>query len=293
MSTQQSMVKAVLWMAGSIVSFLTMSIAGKELTPYLNVFQVLEMRSVIGLVMLLPLVWLAGGFSAMRSPRPMMHVGRNLVHYAGQFAWLYALTLIPLAELISIEFTMPFWAAILAVIFLGEKMTLPKAAAIGLGLIGVAIIVRPDANGIETGHLIMLACAMAFAVSVVMVKSMTRTENTVRIIFWMLVIQSGLGLIPAISVWKTPSADLWPWILLIAFTGTFSHYCLTRALAHADTLVVMPIDFLRVPLSALIGWALYNEGVDKWIVIGAALILVGNLLNLQRRATKPLPVEMP
>ena len=89
----------------------------------------------------------AGGFAAMRTRRPLQHIGRNVAHYIGQFAWLYALTLIPLAQLISIEFTTPIWTALLATAFLGEKLTRPRIAAIALGLIGIVIIVRPGSTG--------------------------------------------------------------------------------------------------------------------------------------------------
>src|SRR3954462_5894682 len=149
MPQEQSNLKAALWMAGSIASFLAMSVAGRATTAELNVFQVLEMRSVIGFVMLLPLVYLAGGFAAMKTRRPLQHIGRNVSHYVGQFAWLYALTLIPLAELISIEFTTPIWTALFAVSFLGERLTRARIAAIALGLIGIVIIVRPGLDRIE------------------------------------------------------------------------------------------------------------------------------------------------
>lgn len=285
--------KAALWMAGSIASFLTMSVAGRVLTPHFGVFQILEMRSVLGLVMLMPLVHAAGGLKAMRTSRPLPHIGRNLAHYTGQFAWFYALPLVPLAELISIEFTTPFITAILAALFLGERLSPAKVAAILLGLAGVVVIVRPLGAAINEGHLVMLGGAFMFAISIVTVKALTRTEGTVRIIFWMLIIQSLLGLVPAIQSWRTPAPELWPWIALVALTGTSSHLFLTKALSHADTMFVMPIDFARVPLSALIGWALYNEGIDIWVAAGAALILFGNLLNLQRRTTRPLPPEHP
>jgi drug/metabolite transporter (DMT)-like permease len=283
MAPEQSNLKAASWMAGSITCFLVMSIAGRVATAKLDVFQVMEMRSVIGFFMLLPLVYRAGGFKAMATQRPLQHIGRNVAHYAGQFAWLYALTLIPLAELISIEFTTPFWTAILAVTFLGERLSRPRIAAIAFGIIGVAIIVRPGIGAVDPGHLVMLAGAIAFAISLVMVKSMTRTESVVRIIFWMLIIQSAIGLIPAVAVWKSPPADIWPAILVVAFTGAFSHFCLARALSHADATFIMPIDFFRVPLSALIGWLLYQEQIDVFTAAGAALILMGNLLNLPRR----------
>lgn len=293
MIPEQSNLKAAAWMAGSITCFLVMSVAGRATTAELDVVQVLELRSIIGFVMILPLVRMAGGFGAMATRRPMMHIVRNVVHYAGQYGWFYALALIPLAELISIEFTTPFWAAILAVAFLGEKLNRARIIAIVLGLIGVGIVVRPGVTAINPGHLVMLAVAVGFAVSLVMVKSMTRTENTVRIIFWMLIVQTVIGFVPMLLAWRTPSLELWPWILLVAFTGTFSHYCLARALAHADTMVVMPIDFLRVPLSVLIGWLLYSEQIDAWVAAGAALILFGNLLNLQRRATRQDVPELP
>ena len=117
-----------------------------------------------------------------------------------------------------------------------------------------------------------------------MVKSLTRTDSVVRIIFWMLIIQSAVGLIPALYVWRNPPLELWPWILLIAFTGMSSHFCMARALAYADATVISPMDFLRVPLSALIGWLLYSEQIDVFTAGGALLILMGNLLNLQRKA---------
>ena len=196
MAPQQSNLKAALWMAGSITSFLVMSIAGRETTAELDVFQVLELRSVIGFFILLPLVFMVGGFSAMRTKRPLQHLGRNVAHFAGQAAWLYALTLIPLGELVSIEFTTPIWTALLAVFFLGEKLSRARIAAIVLGLVGIVVIVRPGVGAAETGHLIVLGAAFAFGISLVMVKSLTRSDSVVKIIFWMLVIQSVIGLYP-------------------------------------------------------------------------------------------------
>ncbi|MER9161592.1 MULTISPECIES: DMT family transporter [unclassified Mesorhizobium] len=290
MAPTPSIPKAAFWMALSIASFLGMTVAGRATTAELNVFQVLELRSVIGFFILLPLVMTSGGFQAMRTRRPIAHVARNVIHYTGQAAWLYALTLIPLAVLISIEFTTPIWTAILAVIFLGERLNRPKLAAIGLGLIGVVIIVRPGVGSIDPGHLVVLGAAACFGISVVTIKSLTRTDGVVRIICWMLIIQSMVGLIPALYTWRNPPLELWPWIVLIAFTGMSSHFCMARALGYADATIVSPMDFLRVPLSALIGWLLYSEQIDAFTAGGALLILMGNLLNLQRRPMKPAEV---
>ncbi|WIM11875.1 DMT family transporter [Enhydrobacter sp.] len=268
-------------MAGWLCCMTVMAVAGREATRELHVFQVTMIRSVLGLFMLYPLLRGASGLDAIRTSRPWLHIARNVVHYGAQFAWLMALTLIPLAQVVSIEFTMPIWTAILAVSFLGERMGVWKNIAVVTGLFGVAIIVRPFSGSAGVGQLIALAAAVGFAASVIMVKTLTRTESTITIIFWMMVIQSVVGLVPGLLVWRWPSSYVWAWLLVIGFVGTYSHYCMTRALHHADATTVVPMDFLRVPLAALAGWLVYAEGVDLFIVLGAALILTANLLNLK------------
>jgi drug/metabolite transporter (DMT)-like permease len=276
-------------MAGWLALMLIVVVAGRETTRELNVFQIMEVRSVLGFFMLYPLIHRNGGLAAMKTPRPLLHVGRNLIHYAAGLGWFFALTLIPLGEVVSIEFTMPIWTAILAVSFLGERMTVWKVSAIVLGVVGVLVIVRPVAGEISPGQLIALGAAIGFGISIAMMKSLTRTENTLTIIFWMLVIQSAAGFFPALYVWIWPSAYAFGWIVVIAFCGTFSHYCMARAMLYADATVVLPMDFLRVPLTAAAGWLIYSERLDMFTVLGAALILTGNLLNL--RAAEPVPVR--
>jgi drug/metabolite transporter (DMT)-like permease len=273
-------------MAGWLALMLIVVVAGRETTRELNVFQIMEVRSVLGFFMLYPLIHRNGGLAAMKTPRLLQHIGRNLIHYAAGLGWFFALTLIPLGEVVSIEFTMPIWTAILAVSFLGERMTVWKVSAIVLGVVGVLVIVRPVAGEISPGQLIALGAAIGFGISIAMMKSLTRTENTLTIIFWMLVIQSAAGFFPSLYVWIWPSAYAFGWIVVIAFCGTFSHYCMARAMLYADATVVLPMDFLRVPLTAAAGWLIYSERLDMFTVLGAALILTGNLLNL--RAAGPV-----
>ncbi len=284
-SAKSSNSKAALWMGGWLTAMLMMAVAGREAASVLSVFQVMELRAVIGFFMLLPLVMKAGGFAAMKTQHPLRHISRNVVHYAAQYAWLLAVTLIPLAQVVSIEFTMPIWTALLAVFFIGENMNRWKILAIILGFIGVLIIVRPNAGSVESGQLISLAAALGFSVSVILVKTLTRTDSVVRIIFWMLVIQTVIGLIPAYTHWQPVPTNLWGWIIVVAFCGTFSHYCMARAMTHAEATIVVPMDFLRVPLTAIAGWLIYSEAIDIYTATGAGLILLGNLLNLKSTST--------
>lgn len=277
-----SISRAAGWMAGWLTLMVVIAVAGREASRELSVFQIMLLRSTLGLAMLWPLVRAAGGLTAMKTGRLPQHVLRNAVHYAAQYGWFVALTLIPLAQVVSIEFTMPIWSAALAVAFLGERMSGRKWFAVLLGLVGVAVIVRPQAGQIDAGQLIALASALGFAVSIVLVKSLTRTEAAVVISFWMLVVQSVIGLVPALMVWQWPSLSTWGWVVVVAFCGTYSHYCFARAMQHADATVVVPMDFLRVPLTALVGWLVYSERVDLFTAVGVGLILAGNVLNLIR-----------
>jgi drug/metabolite transporter (DMT)-like permease len=280
---------AALWMAGWLALMLIIAVAGREALREVNVFQLMLIRSGVGLLLLCPLIYRAGGLGIVKTQRLPQHIARNTIHFGAQLGWFFALTLIPIGQVVAIEFTMPIWAAILAAMFLGERITIWKFCAIMLGIVGVVMIVRPATGEINPGQLIALAAAVGFGISVVMVKSLTRTEQTVTIIFYMLAVQTAGSVLPALYVWHWPSLTTWGWGIVVAFCGTFSHYCMARALLYADATVVIPMDFLRVPLTALMGWLLYSERLDALTVFGAALILSGNLVNL--RASAPVPAR--
>src|SRR5215475_1841356 len=275
---------AALWMAGWLAMMLVMVVAGREATRELNVFEIMEIRSILGFLLLLPLVYRNGGFASVATRRLPQHIVRNLVHYGAQLGWFFALTLIPIGQVVAIEFTMPIWTAILAASFLGERITSWKAIAIALGVIGVVVIVRPATGEVNPGQLIALAAAVGFGISMALVKSLTRTESALTVIFWMIVVQAVAGFLPTLYVWTWPSAYVFGWVVVIAICGTFSHYCLASAMRYADATIVVPMDFLRVPLTATVGWLLYAERLDLYTVLGAVLILTGNLLNLKPSA---------
>ena len=286
--SHRSALLAGLWMTGWLAAMVTLAVAARQAGKLLHVFQIMEIRSLLGIVLFAPMIAAAGGPRAMRTRRFGGHLARNAVHYVAQFLWILAITMIPIAEVVAIEFTGPVWVALLAVVALGEKMTAARITAVALGVVGVVIIVRPGLDHIEVGQVVALLAAIGFAGSIILVKSLTRTESVVSIIFWMLILQSAIGAIPAAMVWQNPPMTLWPWLMVIAVCGTYSHFCMTHALRHADATTVVPLDFLRVPLTAVAAWLIFSERFDVFTVIGAAVILGGNLLNLKGSAS-PLP----
>lgn len=281
---QQQVGQAALWMSGWLVATLGMTVAGRELMAHMPAFQIMMYRSVVATVILLPFVMANGGL-APRLGQWRLHAFRNIIHFGGQYLWFSALLLIPLAEVIAIEFTMPMWIAVLAMVFLGERMHRFKVIALAIGFAGVLMIVKPGLMA-GWGYPVALGAALLFSGSVTLTKFITRKDTALTVIFLMFAIQSVIGAVPAWLTWVSPPPGDYMWIALVALAGTGSHYCLSKAISLADATVVMPMDFLRLPLTALVGYLVYMETADAWSILGALLILAANTLNLAKASTR-------
>jgi len=276
---QTNVLKAVLWMMGALASFTTMALAGRELTQEMSVFQALTFRSLI-CVAILTAIAAARRFKGIRTERVGLHLWRNVIHFGGQYGWVYGISLLPLAAVFSIEFTVPIWTAIMAAMFLGEPFTRWRMIAVAMGFVGILIIVRPGASMIDVAAFAVLAAAMCYAATYVFTRHMASTESPFAIIFWMNLIQLPLGLVPALAVWVAPSPDNYIWILAIGLGGLCSHWCVAHAMRHADAAVVAPMDFIRLPIIAVVGYLVYEEPWNPWVLIGGVLIFSGNMINI-------------
>ena len=273
------LIRAIAWMGGTLLSFTAMAISVRELSSGMHAFEMLFIRSAIGVAVLTPIVW-AAGWRTLVTKRLAGHVLRNGVHFTGQVLWIFGITLLPLATVSAIEFTTPVWGAILAVAFLGERMNRGRWVALALGFAGIVVILRPGMVAVSSGAAIMLACAFFFGATNVITKWLTRSDGALAIVFYMAVMQTLLGAVTSLFVWTPIAAGDWPWLILLAFTGLSAHYCLTRALSAADASFVLPFEFLRLPLIAVMGFLLYSEAVEVATFLGAALIFAGTYYSL-------------
>jgi drug/metabolite transporter (DMT)-like permease len=273
--------RAVLWMLGALVSFSIIAIAGREASKGADTFQIMFWRSALG-VLVLSTIWLATGgkLRELTTQRIGTHALRNSVHYAAQYSWLAALPLIPLSQLFAVEFTSPLWVAVLAPLILGEKLTPWRLAAAVVGFIGTLIVVRPGAIPLSPGMIFGLAAALGFALSMIMTKRLTATESAFKILFYMQVLQTLIGAVPMASRLTMPDPVTAGWIGLVGVCGLTSHFCQIRAFMLADAIIVAPLDFLRLPLIALAGALIYNEGLDPWVLTGGGIVIAGNVVNM-------------
>jgi len=284
--------RVVLWMAGALLSFSAMAVSIRMLASRLNIFEILSIRSGTGLLIILALLAVRRDLRPLVRPRRMsLNLLRNVVHFGAQYCWAMALTLLPFATVFALEFTSPAWTALLAVWLLSERLTPSRIGAVILGLIGVAIILRPGLVVFNPAVLLVLLAAVGFAMVFIATKMLTATEPSIAIVFWMAAIQLPLGLAGSdpLFPFKLGWWDI-PAVLGLGIGGTTSHYCLSNAFRAGDATLVVPLDFLRVPVIALMGWAFFAEPLDIWVFVGGFVIMAGLFWNLQAEANSRVRV---
>lgn len=273
--------RGVLWMSGTVLSFCAMAIAARQLLQRLGTFEILFFRTGVSLLIVLALA-LPAGYAALKTRRIGLHLWRNLVHMGGQASWVYAIGALPLATVFAIEFTAPIWTAVMAMLFLGERMNPGRAAMLALGLAGVLVILRPGLGAFQPAALVMLFGSLCFAVQFIGTKQLSATESPMTVLFWMSAIQTPVCLAAALPAWVAPApADL-PWIAAIGAGSFTAHYCMTRAMKLADAMVIVPVDYFRLPLIAVVGALAYGEPFDPLVFAGAALIFAGVWFSMAR-----------
>ena len=281
MSTQ-NVPKAVAFMTGAIASFSAMAVAGREVSFELDTFEIMMYRSFVGIALVLALGWYFGTLGQITRRHMGTHFTRNIAHFTGQNLWFYAVTVIPLTQLFALEFTSPLWVLLLSPMVLGERLTSMRVLAAVMGFVGILIITRPWEYGISFGITTAALSAVAFAWTTLMTKKLTRTESVTCVLFYLTVMQAVFGVICAgydgdIAI---PSLTALPYVMVIALCGLLAHFCITSALSVAPATVVIPVDFARLPVIAVIGMLAYDEALDILVLAGAVLIFVGNYSNI-------------
>lgn len=280
--------RAAFWMIGAIVSFSSMAVAGRAVSFELDTFELLLYRSLIGIVIVVIAANLSGTLKQVNAAHFSTHLLRNICHFTGQNLWYFALTVIPLAQVFALEFTAPLWVIALSPLLLGERFTKARVVAGVLGFIGILIVARPTVATLEWGMIAAALSAIGFAGTAIFTKKLTGRTTLTNIMFWLVVMQSVFGLICAgfDGDIQAPSAATTPWLILIGIAGLLAHVCITKALTIAPASTVMPFDFARLPLIAVIGAMFYSEPLDALVFLGAAIIFTANYINI-RATQKP------
>ena len=283
MTTKSEPAKATVWMIGAMLSFSLMAVSGRELATSLNTFEIMLYRSIIGFLIVLVIGYFAKTLGEIKGNRLGLHLFRNFAHFSGQNLWFLAVAYIPFSQLFALEFSTPVWVALLAPLFLGEALTRQRGLAVIMGFAGVLIVARPDINQFDFAIVAAVACAICFAGSMMATKKLTSDQSITCILFWLTLMQLAMGLLATafIGTITFPEGINITWIVIVGVGGLTAHFCITNALALAPAIIVVPLDFMRLPLISVIGFLAYGEAFELPILVGAVTIFIAILLNLK------------
>ena len=263
----------------SIMNYLV-RLAAEELEP----MQIAFFRNLFALAFMLP--WLTRvGFAGLATRRLKTHFTRACLGLGAMVCWFYAVALLPLAEAVSLNFTVPLFATAGAAIFLGETVRARRWTATGVGFLGVLVILRPGFAETTAITALPIVAALFMAASSLFVKSLSRTESASVVVFYMNLFLTPLSLVPALFVWRTPSWEAMGILIMLGSLAALAHIALTRSYASADASAVMPFDYMRLPFVAVIAFLAFGELPDLWTWVGAGIIAASAIYIAHREAS--------
>ncbi|MEQ9489902.1 MAG: DMT family transporter [Alphaproteobacteria bacterium] len=277
-------VQAAFWMVFGAAVFATMNGVVRHTADLgMHPFQVAFLRSAFALPFVLPFLW-KGGIDGLKTQRPVLYLFRGTIGALALLSFIYAISYAPLAQVTATTFAAPLFATAGSAVFLREVVRLRRWSAVLVGFIGVLIIVRPGGE-MDNGTLAAVAAACFFAASALMVKSLTGTEPVKRIVFWTTLMMT-VGTAPAAAwVWTPMTWEFLGLGIVLGAFGVVGQACLAKAFAAADASVVMPLDYVRLPFAAFVGWVAFSEPVEPLTWLGAAVI-AGSALYITRRESQ-------
>ena len=275
--------RATILMIVALFMFACMSVFIRLSTNSLPVVEVVFFRNALAVMLLMPLI-MHTGWSSLRMNKPNLFFLRALINVGGMFAGFTALTLIPLAQVTALSFTGPLFITVGAVLFLGEVIRARRIAGIVVGFFGTLIILQPGFTEISFGAMMALASTLSIAMASLIVKKLTATETPEAIVTWMVVMQSPLALIPAISVWQWPTLEAWVYLWAMALTATIAHLCFTRAFRLVDITALQPLEFIKLPFAVFLAWIVFAEWPGLWTWVGGTMIFASTVYITQREA---------
>ncbi len=252
-------------------------------TAELHPFQVAFFRNLFGLAFMLP--WLIRhGPGALRTNRTGLLLLRALLGTVTMLTWFWCLSVMPLAEAVSLSFTAPLFVTVGAALLLREKVRARRWLATLVGFIGTLIVLRPGIQTIDAPAIAALGSAFAMACSILIIKVLVKTETAESVVIYMVLMMTPLSLLPAVFVWRWPSAEIWLLMVAIGGVGTAGHLLFTRAVSVAEASAIMPFDFVRLPLTAILGWLMFDQVVDGFTWLGGTVIFAAGIYIARRES---------
>jgi drug/metabolite transporter (DMT)-like permease len=269
------------------VLLVSMNALMKAMTAEMPSLQAQFLRSLFGLVVMLPLL-VRDGLAAYRPKHLPGQLWRGVVHTVAQTIFFVALPHVALADMTAIMFTTPIFVLAGAALVLRERVTPARWVAAAVGFAGVAVVVWPQvgAGGSGWWSLAMLASTPFFAASFLITKALTRHDGPNVIVTWQALTVTLFALPLAVPVWQQPTAVQWAAFLACGLLGSGAHWAMTRAFTLGDISAMQPVRFLDLVWSSLIGLAVFGAPPASATLIGGAIIVASTMWIARRESTE-------
>lgn len=265
-------------------NFAIMSALVRYLSQDISPLEVAFFRNLFGLLFLLP--WLIqAGWANLRTNNFKRYGLRAVLGLTSMYTWFIGLAYLPLADATALSFIAPIVASIFAMVFLGERAGWRRWSAIVVAFGGALLILRPGFQEISPAALILLLGTVATAGSVITVKVLSRTEPSSAIVAYMGIYMVPISFVPALFVWQTPMWEHWPWIILMGAVATLGQWGMTQAYSSTDATIVLPFDYVRLPMVAVIAFIIFAETPDAMTYLGG-IIIAGATIYIARRESR-------
>lgn len=281
-------VRASSLMVTSTVLFAFMIICIRFASREVHAFEATFFRNLFGLVFAIPLVG-RKGLRILRTNRLRLYLLRCTVGVGAMLSGFWAVVHMPLVQAISISYTTPLFVTIGAALVLDEVVRARRWTAVAVGFAGMVIILRPGVVPFTPAAMAAIVSAGLAASAAISIKFLARTEPAEAIVVYMVLIMTPLSLLAALPVWNWPSGATLSWLVLTGFFGTVAHWCLTHAYKLGDASALTPINFVQLPVVAVLAWWLFGEHVDVWTLVGAGVICGSTLYIAHREAQLAAP----
>ena len=243
----------------------------RHVTNSVHPFEVAFFRNVFGLLVVLP--WFVRyGIVPLRTPIFRLHMIRASLSVVGGLCLFYAISVTPLARIAALGFLVPIFTMIGAILFLGERVSIGRWAAIAFGVAGTFVIIRPGFETIDLGTMLRIFASFIFGGLLTLMKVMTRTDSSVTITTYAILLPIPMFLFAAFFFWEWPRWETLGWLAAMGIIGTTAQLIFAQALRLADTNVIMPLDFFQLVWSALFGFMIFSESPNRFTFIGGFMI---------------------
>ncbi|SDF15797.1 DMT family transporter [Rhodobacter capsulatus] len=282
-SAKNHPVEGVLWMLATGIAFVFVNGIVRYLGTALPAAESAFIRFAWGLLFLAPSLMplLRSGISP---PLFKLFALRGALHTIAVMLWFYAMARITISEVTAIGYLNPIIVTLGAGLFFGEGFRPARMAAIGVAMLGALVVLRPGLRELSPGHLAQLGAAFGFGLSYLVMKRLTQLAPASTVVAVM-ALSVTIGLAPfALAVWQPVSLTQLLWLGAVAVFATAGHYCMTRAFACAPMTVTQPVTFLQLVWATLLGWSVFGEAVDPWVILGGAIILAAVVFLTWREA---------